>query len=128
MRISGLLQERRQVGSVFRREEVATPGEQATDTHRILRNFVATHAAIAFFDPPANGALTGVVGAVERFSCGSFPRAVARQAMPQVPARKSTRAASDRPGSDALPLVGARPPDSVDASLPVRWPAPALDS
>src|SRR6266480_4312500 len=73
-----LLQESWQVGSVLCREEVATPGEQATDTHRILRDLVATHGAIAFFDPPANGALTGIVGAIECFALGSFPGAVAR--------------------------------------------------
>jgi hypothetical protein len=66
-------------------EELATPGEQATDVHRILRNFVATHRSIAFFNPPANRALTGIVGAIERFLFGSFPRAIARQAIPRVP-------------------------------------------
>ncbi len=61
MRIPGtscLLQERWQVGSVLRIEEVATPGEEATNAYRILRNFVTTHRARAFFDPPVNGALS----------------------------------------------------------------------
>ena len=52
----------------------------------MLRNFIAAHGAIAFFDPPADGPLTGIVGAIERFALGSFPAAIARQAMPQVPA------------------------------------------
>ena len=89
MRIPGsscLLQESCHVSSVLRIEEVATPGEQATDAHRILGHLVATHGVIAFFDPPADGALTGIVGAIERFPFGSFPFAIARQAMPQVPA------------------------------------------
>jgi hypothetical protein len=83
---SSLLQERWQVGSVLRREKVTTPGEQATDMYRMLGYFVAPHGAIALFNPPANGALTGIVGPIKCFSCGSFPRAVARQAVPQVPA------------------------------------------
>src|SRR5712692_503277 len=83
---SGLLQEPCQDGSVLRIEEVATPSEQATDAHRMLGHLVAAHGAIAFFDPPADGALRGVVGAIERFAFGAFPAAIARQAMPQVPA------------------------------------------
>ena len=82
---SGVLQKHRQIGSVLGREEVATPGEQTTDAHRILRHLVATHTAIAFFDPPANGTLTGIVGPIERFPVGPFPLAVTRQTMPQVP-------------------------------------------
>jgi hypothetical protein len=82
---SCLLQESWQVGPILRREEVATPGEQATDTHRILRNFIGPHRAIALFNPPANGTLTGIIGAIERFPLGSFPRAIARQAMPEIP-------------------------------------------
>ena len=131
MRIPGsfsLLQEPWQVSSVLRREEVATPGEQTTDTHRILGHLVATHRAITFFDPPANGTLTGIIGAIERFSLGSFPRAIARQAMPEIPARKSTRVVDDTPSSDALPRAAARLADSVDASLPVQEPAPVVDS
>ena len=121
-------QEPCQVSSILRIEEVATPGEQATDAHRILGYFVATHAAIAFFDPPANGTLTGIIGAIERFSLGSFPRAIARQAMPEIPARKSTRVVDDRPNFGALPLAAARLADSVDAALPVQEPAPVVDS
>jgi hypothetical protein len=67
MRIPGssrLLQEPCQVGSVLSIEEVATPGKPPTDAHRILGNLVAPHRAIAFLDPPANGALTGIVGAL----------------------------------------------------------------
>jgi hypothetical protein len=75
---SCLLQEPCQVGPVLRREEVATPGEQATDALSMLRHLVATHTARAFFDPPAHGALTGIVGAIERFSSGSLPLARAR--------------------------------------------------
>jgi len=71
---------------VLRIEEVATPGKQATDAHRMLRHLVAPHRAIALFDPPADGTLRGIVGAIEGFPFGSFPRAVARQARPQVPA------------------------------------------
>ena len=73
-----LLLEPWQGRSVLGVEEVATPGEQATHSDRILRNFVAAHGAIAFFDPPANGTLTGIIGAIKRFVLGSFPAAVAR--------------------------------------------------
>jgi hypothetical protein len=47
---------------------------------------VAAHTAIAFFDPPADGPLAGIVGAIQLLSLGSFAEAVAREAMPQVPA------------------------------------------
>src|SRR6266700_3252505 len=80
-----LLQESWQDSPVFHREEVATPGEQATDMHCILWYLVATHGTVAFFDPPADGTLTGVVGAIEGFVLGSFPRAVTRQTMPEIP-------------------------------------------
>src|SRR5260370_41882812 len=63
-----------------------TPGQQATDAHRMLGHLVATHRAIALLDPPANGTLTAIVGAIEGFSLGSFPLAIACQAMPEVPA------------------------------------------
>ena len=46
-------------------EEVATPGQEATEAQRILRHFVAAHRAIAFFDLPANGPFRGIVGAIE---------------------------------------------------------------
>ena len=74
------------MGSILRSEEVATPGEQATDTHHFLGSFVAPHAAIAFFDLPAKDALTGIVGAIKRFPLGSLPLAIARQARPEIPA------------------------------------------
>ena len=45
---------------------------------------VSTHGATALFNPPADGALRGIVGAIERFPCGAFPRSVARQAMPEI--------------------------------------------
>ena len=82
---SGLLQEPCQIGTVLSIEEVATPGKPPTNAHRVLRHFVAPHRAIALFDPPADGALRGVVGAIERFALGPFPGAVARQAMPEIP-------------------------------------------
>lgn len=50
----------------------------------MLRHLVATHGAIAFFDPPADGTLRGIVGAIERFPLRAFPRSVARQAMPEI--------------------------------------------
>jgi hypothetical protein len=81
-----LLQNQRQVGSLVTGEEVATPGEQTTDTHRILWNFIAPHATIAFFNPPIDGALTGIVSPIELFALGPFPLSTACQAMPQVPA------------------------------------------
>ncbi len=62
----------------------------------MFRHFVAAHGAIAFFDPPANGTLTGIVGAIERFALGSFPLAIARQAMPQVPAIEKQEAETIR--------------------------------
>ena len=70
MRLPGnsrFLQELYQNGSVLRLEEVATPGKQATDAHCMLGNFVAPHRAIALFDPPADGPLRGIVGAIEGF-------------------------------------------------------------
>ena len=54
MRIPGsfcLLQESWQVSSVLSREEVATPGEQATDAHRILGDFVASTGAVDELKP-----------------------------------------------------------------------------
>src|SRR5437763_9417909 len=85
-RSSDLLQEPCQDGSFFGIEEVATPSEEATHAHGILWHLVAPHRAIALFDPPADRTLRGIVGAIERFLFGSFPFAIARQAMPQVPA------------------------------------------
>lgn len=70
---SGLLQQPCQIGSLLPAEEVATPGQQAAPTYSIGRNLVATHTAIALFDPPANGALSGIVGAIERFFFRAFP-------------------------------------------------------
>ena len=125
---SRLLQEHWQVGSVLCVEVVATPGKQATDAHRILWNFVATHGAITFLDPPADSTLTGIVGTIERFSLGSFPFAIARQAMPQVEADPETKVADDTPNSGALPLAAAELPDSAGAALPVPEPAPFVDS
>jgi hypothetical protein len=101
---------------------------QATDAHGILWHFVALHTTIALFDPPTDGTLTGIVGAIEGFPFGSFPFAITRQAMPEMEADPETRAAGDRPNSGALPLAAARLPDRAGASLPVRWPAHALDS
>ena len=123
-----LLRESWQVSSVLRIEEVATPSKEATDAHRILGHFVATHRAIAFFDPPADGTLTGIVGAIERFSLRPFPLAIARQAMPEMEADPETRAAGDTPDSGALLLAAARLADSADAGFPVQEPAPVVDS
>ena len=131
MRIPGsscLLQESCHVSSVLRIEEVATPGEQATDAHRILGHLVTTHGAVAFFDPPADGALTGIVGAIERFPFGSFPFAIARQAMTTGSSDPETRVADDRPNFGALPLAVAVLADSAGAWFPVLWPAPVVDS
>jgi hypothetical protein len=47
---------------------VATPGQQATDIHRRLAAFVASHGPIALLDPPANSSLTTVVGTIHRTS------------------------------------------------------------
>jgi hypothetical protein len=84
------------MSSVLGREEVATPGEQATNAHRILRHFVATHGAITFFDPPADRTRAAIIGAIERFSFGSFPLAIARQAMPEIPAIQKQEAETIR--------------------------------
>jgi hypothetical protein len=72
--------------SILGIQKIATPGEQATHIDRILRDLVATHGAVAFFDPPANGTFTRIVGAIECFSLGPFPGPVACQAMPEIPA------------------------------------------
>ena len=64
MSLSYLLLEPWQSGPVLGVQEVTTPGEEATDVHRILRKLVAAHRARAFFDPPANGTLTRIVGAI----------------------------------------------------------------
>ena len=66
-----LLQESYQVGPIFGIQIVATPGEQATHAHRILQYFVAPHRAMALLDRPANGMLTGIVGAIKVFPLGS---------------------------------------------------------
>ena len=75
---SCLLLKPRQDSSILRRQEITTPGKQATDIDCILRHFVAAHGAIAFFNPPANCTFTGIVGAIEGFVLGSFPGPVAR--------------------------------------------------
>src|SRR6266568_184182 len=74
---------------------------------------VSTHGAVAFLDPPANGALTSIGGAIEGFPCGSFPLAVARQAMPEMEADPGTRGAGDRLNSGAHLLGAARLPHSA---------------
>jgi hypothetical protein len=89
---------------------------------------VSTHRAITFFDPPADGTLRGIVGAIEGFPFGSFPFAIARQARPQVEADPETRAAGDRPNSDALLLAVVLLADSAGASFLVQWPDRVVDS
>jgi len=45
-------------------EEVARPSKQATHAHSILRDFIASHSAIAFFDPPTDRPFTSVIGPI----------------------------------------------------------------
>jgi len=80
-----LPKQRCQIGS-FPMEEVATPGKQAADAQRIGWDLVSTHRAVAFLDPPANHALTGIVGAIQLLLIGTSPCAIAPQPTPQVPA------------------------------------------
>src|SRR5437667_10420652 len=50
-----------------RGRQVSTPGDEATYIYRIGRNFIATHTAIAFFNPPTNGPFTSIVGPIQMF-------------------------------------------------------------
>jgi hypothetical protein len=43
------------------------------------------HGAMTLIDPPAIGTLRDIVGTSKRFSLGSFPATVAREAMSHVP-------------------------------------------
>ena len=124
-----LLQQPFQIGSVLTSQEVATPGQEATDPHGILRHFVAAHTAIALFDPPADGPLSCIISAIKRFSFGAFPVPIARQAMPEIPAIEKQEPQAISQTSDALFLVAAKRSHSGDASLPVPGllPLPTLD-
>lgn len=44
------------------------------------------YGTIPLLDPPGDGPLTAIVGAIYRFSLGPPPLAIARQASPEVPA------------------------------------------
>ena len=67
--------------------EPLSPGDQAAYAKSRLHLFVAAHGAVAFFDPPANGAFTIVVGAVyDLISVFVLPSAIESQARPEVPA------------------------------------------
>ncbi len=123
-----LLQEPWQGSPVFRIQEVATPSKQATDTHRILGCLVATHGAIAFFNPPADGTLTGIVGAIERFPLGVLSRCGSASSDARDSSGREIRVVDDTPNSGALLLAAARLADSAGASLPVQEPAPVVDS
>ena len=66
---------------------IAAIGDQATDIQGRLNPFVAAHGAVAFFDPPADGAFGGVVGAIQDFATGRvFPVPVKGQTRPAIPA------------------------------------------
>src|SRR2546430_17591899 len=67
-------------------KKVAAPSQKTADAQGILRHLVAAHRAIAFLDPPANGALASIIGAIQLLAVGSTPLAIARQTAPQVPA------------------------------------------
>jgi hypothetical protein len=47
---------------------------------------VSAHRAVALFDPPPDGSLTCIIGAIQLFLVGPAPFAIARQPTPQVPA------------------------------------------
>src|SRR2546429_57212 len=64
---------------------VAPPGEQTNDAQGIGGDFIPTHRAITLLDPPPNGTLTRIVGAIEPFGglMTLIPFAIPRQAVPQ---------------------------------------------
>ena len=57
---AGLSNQGSQIGTAAI-EEVARPSKQATHAHSILRDFIASHSAIAFFDPPPNSPFTSII-------------------------------------------------------------------
>ena len=60
---------------------------QATDIQGRLGAFVAAHGAVAFFDPPTDGAFRGIVRAIQYLvSSGVFPSTIKSEARPKVPA------------------------------------------
>src|SRR5258708_39851226 len=59
----GLSDQGSQVGPALI-EEVATPSDQATDMYGIDGNFIASHAAIALFDPPTNCPFASIIGPI----------------------------------------------------------------
>src|SRR2546425_3658556 len=67
-------------------EKVAAPSQQAADAEGIGWDDVSTHCAIALLNPPANGSLAGVIGAIQLLLVGATPLAIACQAAPQIPA------------------------------------------
>jgi len=124
---SDLLLEAWQGCSVLCTQEVATAGQQATHIDRIAGDFVSAHRAIALFDPPADGTFTRIVGAIKGFSLGSFPTAIARQPMPEVPAIQKQEAQSIRQ-TEVCTFLVALPLDSAGAALAVQQPAPVVGS
>ena len=66
-------------------EHSALTAQHAADAQRIGRDLVATHRAIAFLDPPANGSFAGIIGAIQLLLVRTTPLTIACQAAPQVP-------------------------------------------
>ncbi len=66
---------------------IATVGDQTADVEHRLLALVAPHGTIAFLDPPTNGTLAGIVGAIQDVIFVSIlPSAIKGQTQPQAPA------------------------------------------
>src|SRR4030066_2590258 len=86
------------------RQMITTIGDQAADIESGLTPLVTPPAAVAFLDPPTNGAFAGIVGTVQDFiSLGILPGTIEGQARPQAPAVKEEAA---HPVSQASCLSG----------------------
>ena len=68
-------------------QAVAAIGDQAADAQGGAFALGPAHRTVAFLDPPADGALAGVVGAIEKdLPVGNLPVPVEGQARPERPA------------------------------------------
>ena len=93
---------------------IATIGDQTADIQNGPLPFVAPHGAVAFLDPPANGAFAGIVGAIQDFIAVGIlgtapetrlPGTIKGQARPENPAVQEEVA---QPISQAGHLPGTR--------------------
>src|SRR3972149_1637039 len=69
------------------RQVIPSKGDQAANAKGGMRLLIAAHGAITLFDPPANGAFTIIVGAIQNhISIFILPITIESQARPEIPA------------------------------------------